>query len=88
MPEAIFLPVLSILIPERAQWNGGVLQGQRGKLIFTDGTKLSGGTCTEVCVRRLGLELHFKLNDDCSVFKAEVLAILKAIGMQGVVEDF
>ena len=77
VPEAIFLPVLRIFIQEKAQWNGGIRQGQRGVTIFTYGSMLGG--CTGVFCRELGLELHFRLNDDCSVFKAEILAILKAI---------
>ena len=73
--EAMFLPGLRMLIPQRAQWNGGVLQGQRFISIFTDGSKLGAG----VFCRELGLELHFRLNDVCSVFQAKILAIFKAI---------
>ena len=79
MPEAIFLPGLRILVPERAQWNGGVLQGQRVIPIFTDGCKLRGGTDAGVFCWKLGRELHFRVNDDCSVFQAEIFAILKSI---------
>ena len=78
VPEAMFLPVLKMLIPERAQWNGGVLQGQRGIPIFTDGSKLGGGTGAGVFCRELGLELQFRLNA-CSVFQVEIFAILNAI---------
>ena len=31
------------------------------------------------CCRELGLELHFRLNDNCSVFQAKIFTILKAI---------
>ena len=62
-----------MLIQEQAQWNGGVLQGQRGIPIFTDGSKLGGSTGAGVSCGELGLELHIRLNDDCSVFQAEIL---------------
>ena len=42
-------------------------------------SKLGGGTDAEVFCRELGPELHFRLNDDCSMFQAEIFAILKAI---------
>ena len=74
VPEAMFLSGLRMLIPERAQWNSGVLQGQRGIPIFTDGSNLGEGTS-----RELGLELHFRLNDNSNVFQLEIFAILKAI---------
>ena len=73
--EAMFLPGLRMLIPQRAQWNGGVLQGQRFISIFTDGSKLGAG----VFCRELRLELPFQLDDDCSMFQAKIFAILKAI---------
>ena len=78
-PIILFLSDLRILIPERAQWNGGVPQGQRGMPIFTDGSKLGGGTGARVFCRQLGLELHFRWNDDCSMFQEEVFAVLKTI---------
>ena len=61
MPEAMFLSSLGILIPDRAQWNGEVLQGQRGTSICADGSKLSGGVGAGVFARELGFELHFRL---------------------------
>ena len=66
VPEAIFPPGLRILVPERAQRNIRVLKLQRGIPIFTDGFKFggnrgAGGFC------EYGLELHFRLNDDCRV---------------------
>ena len=46
--------------------------------LITDGSKLGGGTGAGVFCRELDLELHFRLNDDCSVFQADIFAILKA----------
>ena len=69
-----------MLIPESAQWNGGALQRQRGIPIFTDGSKLGGGTGAGVFCREFGLELHFRLTNNCRVFQAEIFAILKAGG--------
>ena len=37
------------------------------------------GTGAGVFCRELGLELKFRLNNDCSMFQAEIFAILKAI---------
>ena len=79
MPEAMFFPVLRILLPERAQCNGELLQGQRGIPIFTDGSKLGGCTSAGNFCRELSLELHCALNDNCSIFLAKIFAILKAI---------
>ena len=79
VPQAMFLPSLKIPIPEREQWNGGVLQEQRGITIFTDGSKLGGDTAAAVFCKELGLELYFRLNDDCRAFQAEIFAILRAI---------
>ena len=62
-----------------AQWNSEVLQGQSGIPIFTDGSRLGGGTIVVVFCRELSLELHFRLKNDCSVLQAEIFAILKAI---------
>ena len=53
--------------------------GQRGIPIFTDLSKLGGSTGLRISCSKLGLELHFMLNDDCRVFQAEIFAILKAI---------
>ena len=47
--------------------------------IFTNRPKLGGCTGTGVFCSKLGLELHFRLNDDCSVFQAKIFTILKAI---------
>ena len=69
-PIILFLPILRILIPERAQWNGGVLQRQRGIPIFTDKSKLGGGTGAVVFRRELGPEFHFMLNDNCNVIES------------------
>ena len=78
--EAIFLPGLKTVIPERAQWNGGILQGQRRSIfIFTDGSKLGVGTGAGVFCRELSFEHHFRLTDDCRVLQAEIFAILKTI---------
>ena len=63
----MFLTGFSILIPERAQWNGGVYQGQRGILIFIDESKLGRGTGAGIFCRELILELYFRSNDACSV---------------------
>ena len=68
--EAMFLPGLRIHIPERAQWNDGIVPGQRGIPDFTDGSKLGGCTGSGVFCRELGLEFYFRLNDDCCVFQA------------------
>ena len=62
---------LRILIPKRV--------GQRDIPIFTDRSNLGDCTGAEVFCRELGLELHFRLNDGCSVFHAEIFAVLKAI---------
>ena len=75
----MFLPGLRMLIPERSQWNDGVLQEQRGISIFTDGSKLGGSIGAVVFCRELRLELPFQLDDDCSMFQAKIFAILKAI---------
>ena len=74
MPNAIFLPALRILIPER-RW--GTPGAERSTI--TDGSKLGVDTAAGVFCRQLGLELHFRLNYDCSVFRVEIFAILKAI---------
>ena len=67
MPDALFLPGLMILIPDRALWNGEALQRQEG--IYTDGSNLSRGISARIFCRELCLELHFRLKeDDCSVF--------------------
>ena len=68
-----------MLIPERAQWNGGVCKGQRCIFIFIDGSKLGGSTGAEVFCRELCLELNFRLNNDYSVFQSDIFAILRAI---------
>ena len=86
MPEAIFLPGLRIFIPERAQWNSGILQGLRGIPIFTDGSKLAEDTDAGVFCRELGPELHFRLSGDCSVFQAEIFAILARFEF-GIIHD-
>ena len=55
---------------DRTQWNDGALQGQKGIPTFADRSKFCG---------ELGLELHFRLMNYCSVFQAEIFAVLKAI---------
>ena len=42
-------------------------------------SQIGGSTGAGVFCRELGLELHFRLNDECSVFQAEIFTILKAI---------
>ena len=37
------------------------------------------GFCGGVFCGELSLELHFRLNDDCSMFQSKIFAILKAI---------
>ena len=78
MFEATFLLGLRTLIPDRALWNDGILQGQTRIPIFTGGSKLDGGTAAGVLCRDLGFELHFRLKDDCCMLQAEIFAILKA----------
>ena len=63
VPESMFLPCLRILIPDRAQCNGEIFQGQKGIPTFTDGSQLGSVFCTE-----LGLELYFRLQHHFSVF--------------------
>ena len=48
----MFLPVLDVLIPDRALWNGKVLQWQKV-------SKLGGGMGTEFLCMQLDLKLHF-----------------------------
>ena len=62
-------PGLRIFIPERAQLNSGILQGQRRIPIFTDGSKLAEDTDARVFCRELDTKLHFRLSGDCSVFR-------------------
>ena len=64
MTEAMFLSGLSILIPNRALWNGVLFQGQKGIPIFTVELKLGGDTVAEHFGRELGLEFYFRLKDD------------------------
>ena len=52
----------------------GYSRGRESGPIFTDGSNLSEGAS-----RELGLELHFRLNDNSNVFQLEIFAILKAI---------
>ena len=54
------VPGLRMLMPERAQFNGGLLQGQKCIPIFTDGSKLGECTGAGVFCRELGLELQVK----------------------------
>ena len=68
--ETLLPPGLRMVIPDRALWNGRVFQGQKGIPIFTDGSKLDGGTVAGVFCREL--DLHLRLKNDCSVFKVEI----------------
>ena len=52
---------------------------QRGIPIFIDMPKLDECTGTRVFCMDLVLELHFKSNDDCGVFQAEIFATFRAI---------
>ena len=61
---------------DRIEWWG--TPGQRDIPIFTDGSKLSGGTGAGVLCRGLGLELHFRLKDACSVFQEEAIQAIVA----------
>ena len=78
----MFLPGVRILIPNRAQWNGGVgiVQLHSDIPIFTDGSKVGEGTGAGVFCSKFNIELHFRLKDDCSVFQAKIFAILKTSG--------
>ena len=61
---------------DRAQWNIGLIQEQSGIQIFTDGSNVGGGSGATVFCRKLGLELYFRLKDKCSVYQADIIAIL------------
>lgn len=66
-----------IIFPERAHWNArpGPLKGQE-LIWFTDGSKTEEGTGAGLCLGGSKKETHIPLGKYCTVFQAEVTAIL------------
>ena len=75
-PHRVFNDI-KVEFPSRESWTNGSLP-LPGLSIFTDGSKMEEGTGAGVYCRELGIRNSYKLNNDCSVFQAEILAITKA----------
>lgn len=65
------------LLPSREEWDNNEVLGSDVE-VFTDGSKMDCGTGSGVFVESLNIEESYKLDDDNSVFQAEVVAISKA----------
>ena len=67
----------STLIPTREGWENG-LSLENPTEIYTDGSKLNGKVGSGVFSSDLNIALSIRLPDHCSVFQAEITAILEA----------
>ncbi|WP_333765286.1 ribonuclease H family protein, partial [Streptomyces sp. IBSBF 2390] len=67
-----------IYFPTREAWLEGSVTRPSEIGIYTDGSKMDCGVGSGIFSEHYNTELSFRLNDDCSVFQAEVFGILKA----------
>ncbi|XP_073811046.1 uncharacterized protein [Musca autumnalis] len=68
---------IEVRIPDREAWthNSSPLPGIE---VYTDGSKMEGGTGAGVYSDTLNLRISYKLSENCSVFQAEIFAVTKA----------
>ena len=64
--------------PSREEWESKQVTNEFQISVFTDGSKMDCGTGSGVFVSALNIEESYKLNDENSVFQAEVVAVIKA----------
>ncbi|XP_037943520.1 uncharacterized protein LOC119676353 [Teleopsis dalmanni] len=68
---------LELFIPSRETWKNYSVKSDNRLNFFTDGSKLDGQVGGGVYCPELDLSMSFRLPDHCSVFQAEVSAILE-----------
>lgn len=78
MPTLDFDMEPMVVMMDRSEWEDGVPQSLSGVLIYTDGSKMETGSGAGIFCEELHLSMSIRLHDDCSVFQAEVAAIVKA----------
>ena len=66
-----------VIIPERSEWIGAA-RLYDGYSVFTDGSKMDTSTGSGVYIPDRNIKVSYRLPDNCSVFQAEILAIIKA----------
>lgn len=66
---------IDTLIPEREQWSLNQVVRNGELEVYTDGSKTSLGTGAGVFCAELQLEKSIKLDDSCTVFQAEIMAL-------------
>lgn len=76
-PQYDFRKPFSVIIPNREDWKHpeNII---RGTPIFTDGSKMDKGTGAGVFSEALQISESYKLTSECSIFQAEIYAIMKA----------
>ena len=67
-----------VIIPEKSEWIGAATLFD-GYSVFTDGSKMDTGTGSGVYIPDRNIKVSYRLPDNCSVFQAEILAIIKAV---------
>ena len=66
-----------IVFPSRDEWIG-TAKIFDGNAVFTDGSKMNVGTGAGVYIMDTDIKYSYRLPDECSVFQAEILGILRA----------
>lgn len=79
-PVSLLERNFEIRFPKRVEWESGNNPFDSDfHVIYTDGSKMNTGVGCGIYSEHFGIEKSFKLDDNCSIFQAEVLAIHNAL---------
>lgn len=82
-PHVDFDRAYKVRFPSRGEWARGNLTDNYDIRIYTDGSKMSCGVGSGVFCDELGISISHRLPDECSVFQAEIFAIVAACRVLG-----
>ncbi|XP_046811157.1 uncharacterized protein LOC124420850 [Lucilia cuprina] len=77
-PHTDFDRVFKVRVPSRSEWCRGNLPSEYTTRIFTDGSKMNCGVGSGVFCEEAGVSISHRLPNNCSVFQAEIFAIMSA----------
>ena len=73
------LIIRKLRIPDRMYWKNRRTMKEE-LVFFTNGSTIDIGTGARVYCEPLGINQSFRINDDYSVFQAEVTSFIQAVG--------
>ncbi len=76
--EVSFESIVETKFPERDLWSLGQVIRDGEMQVYTNGSKTENGTGSGIFIEELDIRRSYKLSDSCTVFQAEVHALLMA----------